>query len=462
MIYSGIRLCNGVFIRHVADESVMWCPRTGGCTVMRDAKPILEEMTREWRSVTDVYDLVAAKFKCGIEDAREGVETVIGELVGQAFVEVEVADDVHVRQMSGQDICYSANVHHSSSDDNDDDEDWTPLGDFYRRHGLPSGLHIDLTDCCNEKCVHCYLPKGRAHFIDKNVACKVLKEFREAQGLTVFVSGGECMLHRDFGEILRYAKSLDLNIIVMSNLTLCDEKTVTLLKDIDPQFVNVSLYAVTESIHDAITQVPGSCLKTKTAIDTLQAAGVHIRIATPFMRENKSCVEELREFADQRHVHLIPDAEIFGQIDHTCVNQNHALSMKELQELVYTYRDVFYKYPSPLEKCEREAKVCDIGDARLNLDAEGKYYPCDGFHGAIIGDAYKDSLWDVWTGEALNKLRELRNKDFGTCASCVNRAWCKVCPMRNFNETGDMFRHAPWRCGAARIWRRTFEEESSC
>ena len=110
-------------------------------------------------------------------------------------------------------------------------------------------------------------------------------------------------------------------------------------------------------------------------------------------------------------------------------------------------------------QCGCDMKVCDIGDVKLNLDAEGKYYPCDGFHGAIIGDARKDSLWDVWMGNALNKFRSLKNKDFGTCASCGDRAWCKVCPMRNFNETGNMFTHAPWRCEAARIYRRIFEEK---
>ena len=336
------------------------------------------------------------------------------------------------------------------------------MGDFYLRHGLPGELHIDLTDACNEKCIHCYLPHDGRYFIDLELAIKVLKEFREAQGMTVYISGGECMLHRDFSKILRYAKSLDLNIIVLSNLTLCDDRMVTLMKEIDPQFVNVSLYAVNENIHDSITQVSGSCRKTKAAIDKLQAAGVHIRIATPFMHENKGCVEELKKYAAERCVHLIVDCEIFGQIDHSCSNQSHALSMNELKELMALNRDVFDMGSIVSERCVPSAKVCDIGDARLNLDAEGRYYPCDGFHGVIIGDARNDSLMEVWRGGALNKLRALKNKDFGTCAACSDRAWCKVCPMHNFNETGDMFTHAPWRCEATRIYRKIFEGGKPC
>ena len=131
----------------------------------------------------------------------------------------------------------------------------------------------------------------------------------------------------------------------------------------------------------------------------------------------------------------------------------------ELKELISAHKNIFAKGCMESERCRPESKVCDVGDARLNLDAEGFYYPCDGFHGAILGDARKDSLWDVWTGEALNKLRALKNKDFGSCASCADRAWCKVCPMRNFNETGNMFTHAPWRCEATRLYRRIFEEK---
>lgn len=448
-----VRRSKAVFIRHAGNESVVWCPNTGGCTVMENAGAILDEVKREWRDAGEIVRVVAEKFGCGVDEVREGVEAVVGELAGQWFVEVEGtgADEGEDRQ-DWRPVA-------SASVPEGQDDNWTPLGDFYCRHGLPSELHLDLTDGCNEQCVHCYLPKGGAHFLDTGIAMKVLEEFREAQGLTVFVSGGECMLHRDFAAILRRARELELNIVVMSNVTLCDGKMVELLKEVEPQFVNVSLYAVTDAIHDSITQVPGSCRKTKAAIDALLATGVPVRIATPFMRENRGCVEELKAFARERRIHLIPDAEIFGPIDHSCSNRGHALPLDELEMLVSEHKDLFLKSFADPERCAPDAKVCDIGDARLNLDAEGRYYPCDGFHGAIIGDARKDTLWEVWTGEALNKLRALKNRDFGACAACADRAWCKVCPMRNFNETGDMFRHAPWRCGAARVWRRAFGEQ---
>lgn len=35
------RYARNTFVRHACDESVVWCPRTGGCTVMRNAQVIL-------------------------------------------------------------------------------------------------------------------------------------------------------------------------------------------------------------------------------------------------------------------------------------------------------------------------------------------------------------------------------------------------------------------------------------
>ena len=178
-----IRLNTGTFIRHAEDESMVWCPRTGGCTVMRNAQPIIEDITREWRSVDEIVRAVATKFKCGVVDVREGVEAVVGELMGQRFVEVKTSDAT-VRVPPDAARPESAPYQ---------DENWTPLGDFYMRHGLPSELHIDLTDRCNEHCVHCYIPRSAGKLIDERIFRKVTTEFREAQGITVLVSGGECL-----------------------------------------------------------------------------------------------------------------------------------------------------------------------------------------------------------------------------------------------------------------------------
>ncbi len=452
-----VRLKTNVFTRHFEDDSVVCCPRTGGCTIFSHAKKIIEAINFKWQKVEDIVRAVVRNTGCTPEDAAFGLKIIVMELLDQMFAELKVDGSTLDSDYTKRFFCNKSRQNTDAQDD-----DWSPLGDFYSKYSLPGQLHVDLTDGCNENCVHCYLPRGKAHFIDTKIALKVLSEFREAQGLTVYFSGGECMLHHDFALLLHHAKALNLNIIVMSNCTLCDNRMIEVLKAIDPQYVNVSLYSVTDSIHDTITRVPGSCGKTKAAIEALLSAGVHVRIVTPFMNENKNCASALEEYADNHAVHLVADSDIFGQLDHSCTNQEHALLPGEVEKLIRGHKALFARQCYDNVHCRGESKVCDIGDVRLNLNAQGRYYPCDGFHGLIIGNAHTETLMDVWHGKKLNQLRNLKNKDFGECAACEDRAWCKVCPMRNFNETGNMFTHASWRCEMARTYRKVFEEKKSC
>ena len=144
-------------------------------------------------------------------------------------------------------------------------------------------------------------------------------------------SGGECMLHPQFCDFIRYAKRLNLNFIVMSNLTRCDAEMVAFLAEAQPQFVNVSLYSMNAEEHDKITTIPGSWQKTMRAILALEAAGVPVRLASPIMQANRHALPKLLEFAKAHHMHLIPDCDIFGQVDHDCTNQSCALSPEETE-----------------------------------------------------------------------------------------------------------------------------------
>ena len=339
-----------------------------------------------------------------------------------------------------------------------DDEGQWPVTDFYTRHNLLSDLHIDLTDACTERCIHCYVPQGQYDYLQYDLVEKVLREFREQQGLTVQLSGGECMMHPDFARICRLCRKLDLNFIVLSNLTRCDEKIIEVLKETDPQFVNVSLYSMIAEEHDAITQIRGSWQKTMAAIDACQQAGIHIRLATPLLKANQHAYPALRKFAEARHVHLIPDCDIIPKCNGDCSNLDYACSPEEV-EAVLRENKVFWDrgyghgvIPSPKDK------VCDIGKL-LCLNSKGEYYPCSGMHGYVLGNARNDTLTEVWRGEKMEYLRGLKNKDFPKCAGCEHRPSCKVCPAFNYNATGSLFETIPAKCALAEVKHRVFGEK---
>lgn len=436
-------------LRHAGNESLLWNKRTYACRILKDAQAFLVPMEHGGKKeMRDIIAEVARSFALSPQEVAEDVRDFYEELAAATFLNVESEGEAAEPAESTKRAPVSAAEEQKESP--------FPLGSFYERHGLPSSLHIDLTNACTERCVHCYIADYRPHFLPLELGKRVLREFREAGGMTVMLSGGECMLHPQFRDVVRYAKEQNLNVIVMSNLTRCDAEMVAFLAEMQPQFVNVSLYSMTAAEHDAITTIPGSWQKTMQAILALEKAGVPVRLASPIMQTNRHALPALREFAKAHRMHLIPDCDIFGQVDHDCSNQSCALSLAETECVWCEHRDLFYKEPYTPERCALNAKVCDIGKQSMNLNAEGLFYPCDGCHGIVLGDAHKQSFAEVWNGEKLQALRALTNQDFGECSRCENRPWCKVCPTRNFNETADMFRHAPERCLVAQLRRKLF------
>lgn len=438
------------YLRHAGNESLLWNKRTYACRILKDAQAFLAPMEHGGKKeMSDIIAEVAQAFALSLQEVAEDVRAFYAELAAATFLNAE-----------GEIECVSQATSVSGTRAPvvavEEKECPFPLGVFYERHGLPSSLHIDLTNACTERCVHCYIADYSPHFLPLELGKRVLDEFREAGGMTVMLSGGECMLHPQFRDVVRYAKEQNLNVIVMSNLTRCDADMVAFLAEMQPQFVNVSLYSMTAAEHDAVTTIPGSWQKTMHAILALEEAGVPVRLASPIMQANRHALPGLREFAKAHRMHLIPDCDIFGQVDHDCSNQSCSLSLAETECVWCEHRDLFYKAPFPPERCALNAKVCDIGKQSMNLNAEGLFYPCDGCHGIVLGNAREQSFAEVWNCEKLQALRALTNQDFGECSHCENRPWCKVCPTRNFNETADMFRHAPERCLAAQLRRKLF------
>lgn len=445
-----IRWKADVFIRHSCDDSVVWRPRTDGCTHMRDVRPFVEEIGFEWQEIESIVQDVMRKTGWSACETWEGWSIVSRELIGQGFV----------------DLGFERAVAAACSDDNKDSsgnweskESYAPLDDFCVANEIPKDMHIDLTDACTERCVHCYVPKDQRHFLPYELAEKAIREFRELQGFSVHITGGECMLHPDFECVCELCKSLNINIIIFSNLTCCDVRRIAFLREIDPQFINVSLYSVIPEEHDAITQLPGSWKKTMDTLLACEKAGVHCRVATPLLKINQNAFPELKKFTDSHHMHLVPSADIIAQSDHGCGNLASACSAEEMRCVMQANKELFNRYDGvKMPPCD--AKVCDIGSGRLYLNAQGNYYPCDSMHDYVLGNVRENTFEEIWKGEKLEHLRSLKNRDFGACASCENRPWCKVCPAANFNAMRNLFTPPPGYCEFAKSIREVYGKDN--
>lgn len=437
------------FIRSVDGEFCLCNLRMGSGVVINDASEFLKPMLAGENVEIAAQD-IANKYNMPLYDVLRDLTVFYQTLTSLGLL--KFAKENRDR------IVASGNDNQAKGVASKEHEGERPVSDFFTRHNLLPNLHIDLTDACTERCVHCYVLQGQHDFLPYELVEKVLHEFREQQGLTVQLSGGECMMHPNFEKICCLCRKLDLNFIVLSNLTLCDEKMISVLKETDPQFVNVSLYSMVPDEHDAITRVRGSWQKTMAAIDACQAAGIHIRLATPLLNVNQHAYPELRKFAAERHVHIIPDCDILPKCNGDCSNLNYTCSPEEVESVLRDDPSFWDRgYGKALVR-NPDDRVCDIGKL-LCVNSKGDYYPCSGMHGYVLGNARNNTLTEVWKGKKMEYLRGLKNKDFPKCANCDHRAFCKVCPAFNFNATGGLFEPIPAKCALAEVKHRVFGGE---
>ena len=443
-----IRINDNVLVRHVDNETLLVTPRSGGCTVLSDARAFIDALSHRLTTVDAILQTLAKKLDAEVSEISQDALLVYNELLNQGFIDVVTDDD----QAPGTILSKSSRTDAMPADESDD----MPLSGFYRHHGnLPVEFHIDLTDACTERCVHCYVPQKQHHYLPYELIEKAIREFRDMQGLSVHLTGGEAMMHTRFMDVCRLCKHLNLNIVIFSNMTLCDDLMVDFLQEIDPQFVNVSLYAMKAQIHDAITCRPGSWRATMGAVLKCEKAGVHIRIATPLLHENRNEISSLLKFTQQHNMHLIPSVDIVPRSNHDCSNLQHVCSCEELFEALSSNKELFDEGYGH-ERRPGDGKVCSIGTARIYLNAQGNYYPCDSMHGYVLGNVRQDTLDSVWHGEKLNELRALKDSDFGKCFMCQHRAFCKVCPAFNYNATGDVRGFCHDKCKVADVLHKVY------
>ncbi|MCH5318860.1 MAG: radical SAM protein [Paramuribaculum sp.] len=329
-------------------------------------------------------------------------------------------------------------------------------------------LQINLTERCNERCIHCYIPeekRSRGGTLDYQLLESLIDDFCEMGGKELVLSGGEALLHPDLKQIVGYATSKGCSISILSNLSTLDERLIHILKKHHVE-VQTSLYSTNEIIHDAITCRKGSCKKTKDAIKSLCHAGVPLTISCIVMRTNKDDFTSVLDFGESIGAIVQCNCGLNMDLDFNKKNISNRLTEEEVRD--------FYV---ALFNCQRKLgnklftlRTHDISSMTENLKWHLKQYPCLEIHsscsvngngdvcpcgsfGLVIGNIKTRSLKEIWQEANLNNgIFKLLNEGMGICGSCKDYEFCYVCPSVKYNGgNGNFLKTDPYMCRVAQI-----------
>jgi len=309
-------------------------------------------------------------------------------------------------------------------------------------------LQMELSSRCNERCVHCYIPhENKMNDIEPALFYDILDQCRDIGVLNLTLSGGEPMLHKNFCEFLRKAKKYDFSINILSNLTLLNDEIIKEMKENRLSSVQVSLYSMNPDIHDSITQLKGSFYKTMDNILRLIENDIPLQISCPTMKQNKDCFAEVLKWAHEHKVRAETDYIMMARYDHTTDNLDNRLSFDEVGKIISDIIENNLNYQEELSKTDFEIAesrnidndiVCGVCIDSICMIANGNVYPCAGWQDYICGNIRETPLKEIWENSPkVQYLRSLRKKDFPKCTSCVDKAFCAMCMVRNANENPD-------------------------
>ncbi len=319
------------------------------------------------------------------------------------------------------------------------------------------------TAICNLRCTHCYGAFGLPGKDELNTeeGKSVLKQFKKlvtSVGLSpdIHFSGGEPLLRRDIYELISYAKSIGINVTILSNGTLINLDRAKSLEQSGVSKIQISFEGSNRETHEFI-RGKNTFVKSLNAVKILKEnTNIDVSMAMTVMKSNlneaESFVELCKEMRADRAVfhRFVP----MGRGENI---SNQELTIAENKKFVEKYVELeenfgkkFVQYTDPLlypvefgeETNELELGGCSIGFSALSINYNGDVYPCPRVP-FVIGNVRKNTLEEIWNNSAvLDKLRN-RNNLKGKCGNCSFRFQCGGCRAVAFAVENDLFATDP-------------------
>ena len=306
------------------------------------------------------------------------------------------------------------------------------------RH-LPWSVHVDLTYRCNERCIHCYLDHEDHGEMNTAEIKNVLGQLAQSGTLFLTFSGGEIFLREDIFELIEFARGLHFDISLKTNALLIDAERARKLRDLAVRRIQVSIYSADPDVHDAITKVRGSLVRSLAAIRFLQAHGLQVKIACPLMKQNLTAYRNVRALAEELGVPYVMDLTITPKMDGDTSILNLRIPGSELNDvfhnesLVGNVEEFCVAPPAPDEDV-MEGYPCSAGHTLAYISPYGDVFPCVQFP-LPSGNVRRQKFLDIWNHSSeLNEVRSIRAKDLPVCSTCSHVGTCTRCPGLAYME----------------------------
>lgn len=303
--------------------------------------------------------------------------------------------------------------------------------------------HFELTARCNLDCKMCYVhTKDNTNALCRELSTeqwkRIFDEAYDCEMLYATLSGGECLIRKDFCELYLHLWNKQVMISVQTNATLINEDYVRFFTRYKPESIQISLYGSNEEGYLHVTGHQGF-EKAMWAINALKDAGIDLRIVTtPSKYMTDDYIElvclckKLNLPLNEPDFILVPNREDPTRNDYFLSEDEILLLLKRRAELDGTLVPR-YETPEPV-RAATEASInklkCTAGGCMAAVTWDGMMYPCLN----LMVDGI--SLLEVSYSEAWKKVKAAAERIIlpVECFSCPYDSVCPKCPAHRLSD----------------------------
>lgn len=381
---------------------------------VNDSGKFLFEQFAKYKPVADVVSKVSETFGLPEEEAKEGVERFVEQMVDAEF------------------------LHRGEYKEKDQTV-------FHERE-FAHAIYLHLTNECNLKCPYCYNKSDRDYkvMMEKKGMWRPslsTQEYKDFISRTIelgvnhfFFTGGEPLMRPDVFELIAHARSEreDMMIEVLTNAILIKEPVAEQLCDL-VDMVTISMDGHERHLHEHYrgknTFAP-TIRGIRTLVEVRNRRGQdkpNIAIVPALTDKNIGFMKEIFEFSldDLGADFLAPI--LFQPGDHQELSLQQIPELEEWQAARRRTMEYYAEReertgqssrPSVLPPALSKRTHCGVGNGEFSIDASGYIYPCQTLHFDEFqcGNIRDNDILDIFQNSPV--MRRVRGTDVDSLAVC--------------------------------------------
>lgn len=315
-------------------------------------------------------------------------------------------------------------------------------------------VQIELTNKCNWRCRHCYLPEHSDYGLSTEKVHEILIDARKLGAFELIFTGGDIFLRNDILDLIKIARGLGYSVILFTNASLLNEEMIKKLADYYVSLVSCTIFFMNNEIHDYFTKTKGSLRKTIENIRCLKKYGINVEVKTIISNINFLEWKAIKNFCESEGFLFAIDHDIFIQNDKNKSPADFRITPTQFMMECKAY-DTLREFEPKHHDCEELA--CSAIKNGLFINSYGKVYPCPKFL-YEIGDINKEKLINVWEkNNKFEKIQDIKWKELPECKSCEVEKYCTRCPGTAFLEQGSEYSCSLMSLEKAKIRKFVYE-----